>query len=130
MDEALTSRCRPATQALRQIVADRTRPGRQRGEAGLAGLKKIEEDFIDDREQVASSANERVRPELRALVRARHACRHRDRASRRANLMAEFTFTGIELAGQFGARFAQMASGVLAGMADALEKIRSTRSRP
>jgi len=29
---------------------------------------------------------------------------------------------GMELAGQFSARFAQMASGVLAGMADALEK--------
>jgi hypothetical protein len=28
----------------------------------------------------------------------------------------------MELAGQFSVRFAQMASGVLAGMADALEK--------
>jgi hypothetical protein len=37
-------------------------------------------------------------------------------------MMAEFTFTGIELAGQFSVRFAQMASGVLAGMADAMEK--------
>jgi len=36
--------------------------------------------------------------------------------------MKEFTFSGIELAGQFSVRFAQMASGVLAGMADALDK--------
>ena len=40
--------------------------------------------------------------------------------------MAEFTFSGMELAGQFSARFAQMASGVLAGMADALEKSAAT----
>jgi hypothetical protein len=30
--------------------------------------------------------------------------------------------TGIELAGEFGLRFAQIASGVLAGMADTLDK--------
>jgi hypothetical protein len=37
-----------------------------------------------------------------------------------ASLMAEFAFSGIELAGHFSVRFAQMASGALAGMADAL----------
>jgi hypothetical protein len=36
--------------------------------------------------------------------------------------MAEFTLGGLELAGEFGARFAQIASGILAGMADALDK--------
>jgi hypothetical protein len=36
--------------------------------------------------------------------------------------MAEFSLTGIGLAGEFGARFAHLASGVLAGMADALDK--------
>jgi hypothetical protein len=35
--------------------------------------------------------------------------------------MAEFTLTGVELAGEFGARFAHIASGMLAGMADALQ---------
>ena len=34
----------------------------------LAGLKKIEQDFIETVSTVASSANERARPELRALV--------------------------------------------------------------
>jgi hypothetical protein len=36
--------------------------------------------------------------------------------------MAEFSLGGLELAGDFGARFASLASGVLAGMADALDK--------
>jgi hypothetical protein len=34
----------------------------------------------------------------------------------------ELTLAGIELAGEFGARFAQIASGVLAGAAEALDK--------
>jgi len=43
--------------------------------------------------------------------------------------MTEFTFAGIELAGEFSARFARMASGVLAGMADALEKSAAERKK-
>jgi len=87
----------------------------------LAGLKKIEEDFIDTVSKVASSANERVRPELRELVE-RATKLGTETGRQTAKMMAEFTFTGMELAGQFSVRFAQMASGVLAGMADALEK--------
>jgi len=47
-----------------------------------------------------------------------------------AKLMTEFTFSGMELAGQFSVRFAQMASGVLAGMADALEKSAEKHKKP
>jgi len=62
-----------------------------------------------------------VRPELTELVRqAAHAGTETGRRS--ARLMAEFTLGGLELAGEFGARFAQIASGMLAGMADALDK--------
>ena len=39
-----------------------------------------------------------------------------------AGTSLKFTLAGIEVAGEFGARFAQVASGVLAGMADALDK--------
>jgi hypothetical protein len=78
--------------------------------------------------QVADSANERARPELRELVkRATHAGTETGRQT--AHLMAEFAFSGIELAGQFSVRFAQMASGVLAGMADALEKSAADRKK-
>jgi hypothetical protein len=78
--------------------------------------------------KVAASANERARPELRALVeRATHA--GTETGKQTAKLMAEFTVSGMELAGQFSARFAQMASGVLAGMADALEKSAAEKKR-
>jgi hypothetical protein len=94
----------------------------------LAGLKKIEDDFVDTVSKVAESANARARPELRELVkRATHAGTETGRQV--AHLMAEFTFSGMELAGEFSKRFAQMASGVLAGMADALEKSAAERQR-
>jgi len=121
MDEALTKSVEAGEQALRQLVSTGRGVADNEVKQALAGLKKIEEDFIDTVSKVASSANERARPELRALVeRATHAGTETGRQT--AKLMAEFTFAGMELAGQFSVRFAQMASGVLAGMADAMEK--------
>ena len=121
MDEALTKSVQAGEEAVRQLVATGRSLNDNEVKQALAGLKKIEEDFVDTVSKVAASANERVRPELRALVeRATHAGTETGRQT--AKLMAEFTLSGLELAGQFSARFAQMASGVLAGMADALEK--------
>ena len=128
MDEALTKSVEAGEQALRQLVSTGRGVADNEVKQALAGLKKIEEDFIDTVSKVASSANERARPELRALVeRATHAGTETGRQT--AKLMAEFTFAGIELAGEFSARFARMASGVLAGMADALEKSAAERQK-
>jgi len=121
MDEALTKSVEAGEQALRQLVATGRGMADHEVKDALAGLKKIEQDFIETVSTVASSANERARPELRALVE-RATQFGTETGKQTAKLMAEFTFTGMELAGQFSARFAQMASGVLAGMADALEK--------
>jgi gas vesicle protein len=121
MDEALTKSLEAGESAVRQMVATGRGVADNEVKQALAGLKKIEEDFVDTVSKVAASANERARPELRALVeRATHA--GTETGKQTAKLMAEFAFSGMELAGQFSARFAQMASGVLAGMADALEK--------
>ena len=121
MDEALTKSVEAGEQALRQLVATGRGMADHEVKDALAGLKKIEQDFIETVSTVASSANERARPELRALVE-RATQFGTETGKQSAKLMAEFTFTGMELAGQFSVRFAQMASGVLAGMADALEK--------
>jgi len=121
MDEALTKSVEAGEQALRQLVATGRGMADHEVKDALAGLKKIEQDFIETVSTVASSANERARPELRALVE-RATQFGTETGKQSAKLMAEFTFTGMELAGQFSARFAQIASGVLAGMADALEK--------
>jgi hypothetical protein len=121
MDEALTKSVAAGEQALRQLVSTGRGMADHEVKDALAGLKKIEQDFIETVSKVASSANERVRPELRSLVE-RATELGTETGKQTAKMMAEFTFTGIELAGQFSVRFAQMASGVLAGMADALEK--------
>jgi len=121
MDEALTKSVEAGEKALRQLVSTGRGMADHEVKDALAGLKKIEQDFIETVSKVASSANERVRPELRELVE-RATKLGTETGRQTAKMMAEFTFTGMELAGQFSVRFAQMASGVLAGMADALEK--------
>jgi hypothetical protein len=128
MDEALTKSLEAGESAVRQMVATGRGVADNEVKQALAGLKKIEEDFVDTVSKVAASANERARPELRALVeRATHA--GTETGKQTAKLMAEFAFSGMELAGQFSVRFAQMASGVLAGMADALEKSAAEKKR-
>lgn len=128
MDEALTKSVEAGEQALRQLVATGRGMADHEVKDALAGMKKIEQDFIDTVSKVASTANDRAGPELRALVE-RATKLGTETGKQTAKLMAEFTFTGMELAGQFSVRFAQMASGVLAGMADALEKSSAERRK-
>ena len=66
MDEALTKSVEAGEQALRQLVATGRGMADHEVKDALAGLKKIEQDFIETVSTVASSANERARPELRA----------------------------------------------------------------
>ena len=121
MDQALTKSVDAGREALRQMASTGRGLSDNEVKQALAGLKKMEEDFVATVDQVAASANERVRPELRELLRqTMHAGTETGRHT--ARLMTEFTLTGIEIAGEFSARFAHLASGVLAGMADALDK--------
>jgi len=129
MDQALSASVQAGAEALRQMAAAGRGLSENELKQAAAGLRKIEEDFVATVEQVARSANERVRPELSQLVRqAAHAGTETGRRS--THLMAEFTLGGLELAGEFGARFAQLAGGVLAGMADALDKRDRAKPNP
>ena len=124
MDQALTKSVQAGHEALRQMAAAGRGISDNELKQALAGLRKVEEDFVATVDQVAHSANERVQPELREVLRqAAHAGTETGRHT--ARLMAEFTLTGIELAGEFGVRFAKLAGGVLAGMADALDSSHS-----
>lgn len=137
MDQALSKSVQAGHEALQQLVATGRGISDNEVKQALAGLRKVEEDFVATVDQVAQSANDRVRPELRELVRqATHAGTETGRQAthltselvrRFAGASFELTLTGIELAGEFGARFAHLASGVLAGMADALEKSDSSK---
>ena len=84
MDEALTKSVEAGEAALRQMVDTGRGITDNEVKQALAGLKKIEEDFVATVSQVAASANERARPELRALVeRATHAGTNRPAAKSR-----------------------------------------------
>jgi hypothetical protein len=121
LDEALTKSVQAGHEALRQMVATGRGISDHEVRQALAGLRKVEEDFVATVDEVAHSADERVRPELREVLK--QALRAGTETGRHtAKLMAEFTLSGLELAGEFGVRFAQLASGVLAGMADALDR--------
>jgi hypothetical protein len=129
MDQALTKSLQAGHEALRQLVATGRGISDNELKQALAGLRKIEEDFVATVSQVADSANERLRPELHELLsRAKHA--GTDTGRETAKLMAEFAVAGIELAGEFGVRFASLAGGVLAGMADALQKTEGGKKAP
>jgi len=126
IDQALTKSVDAGREAIRQMAATGRGISDNEVKQALAGLRKMEEDFVATVDQVAQSANERVRPELRELLRqTMHAGTETGRHT--ARLMAEFTLGGIELAGEFGVRFAQLAGGVLAGMADALDNTDSRK---
>jgi hypothetical protein len=128
MDEALTKSVQAGEEALKQMVATSRGIADNEVKQALAGLKKIEEDFVDTVSRVAESANERARPELKELAK-RAANAGTETGRQTARLMSEFAFSGMELAGQFSVRFAQAASGVLAGMADALEKAAAAKKK-
>jgi len=106
----------------------------------LANLRKLEEDFFSTVGQVADAASERVRPEMReALAAARRSGTETGRQV--ASVMSDFaqrfsvasleaTVSGLERASEFGARFAELASGVLSGLADALRTQKADNDTP
>jgi hypothetical protein len=132
MDQALTRAVDAGQAAIRQLVGTGRGLSEHELKQALAGLQKIEDDFIDTVNQVAESASERVRPDLKeAVSRATGAGTETGRktlaamtefATTLAGTSVELTLAGIELAGTLGVRFAKIASGMLAGAADALDK--------
>jgi hypothetical protein len=132
MDQALAKSVQAGQEAVHRLLETGRGVSEREVQQALAGLQKIEEDFVATVSQVAESASDRVAPELREAVG--HATKAGTETGRQiaaamteitrslAGASVKFTLAGIELAGEFGARFAQIASGVLAGTADALDK--------
>lgn len=130
LDSALRTSAEAGQLALKQL-ADTGR-GLSDGELkqALGNLRKLEEDFFSTVGQVADAAGEQVRPELReALTAARRAGTETGRqignvmgafAQRWSRASLDATVTGLERANEFGTRFGELASGVLAGLAAAL----------
>ncbi|MGQ0749577.1 MAG: DUF6781 family protein [Betaproteobacteria bacterium] len=135
LDDALRKSTEAGQTALRQLIATGRDFSEHELKKALADMRKLEEDFLATVEQVAEGANERVRPELReVLTRARQTGTGTGRQL--ANMMTEFAqrfstatldvaLSGLEVASEFSARFAQAAGGALAGIADAIGEQRA-----
>ena len=132
IDQALVKSAQAGADALKQLATTGKDFSESELKQSLANLKKLEDDFIATVSQVAEAANERVRPELRELIgktqrtgteTGKHlAITMTEFAHRFSVASIDTTIAGLEAASEFGTRFAMLASGMLAGMADALRE--------
>ena len=130
LDQALRVSAKAGHVALKELTATGRAFSDSELKAALANLRKIEDDFLGTVKQVADAANGQVRPELREALRtARQAGTEtgREVALTMGDFAQKFTaasfdaaLVGLETANEFGQRFAQVASGVLGGLAEAL----------
>ena len=132
MDQALARSAEAGAAALKQLASTGRNFSDTELKSALASLKKLEDDFITTVSAVADAAGSRVRPELRgALGNLTHAGTETgkqlalamsDLAHRFAAFSIDAGMAGLDAASEFGTRFASLASGILSGVADALQK--------
>jgi len=139
MDEALTRSAETGRVALSQFVASGKSLSDTEIKQALATMKRLEDDFLSTAGAVAQAANEKVRPELSRLVDTARlngtetgkmaAATLTELAVRFSVASVDMTLAGMEVAAVVGSRVAQLASGVLGGIGDALAPSPPTQSR-
>lgn len=132
MDQALARSAEAGASALKQLASSGRNFSETDLKAALANLKRLEDDFVATITNVADAASGPVQPQLRGalgdLTRAgtetgkQLALAMNELVFRFANFSLDAGIAGLEAAGEFGARFANLASGILSGIADALQK--------
>ena len=132
MDQALARSAEAGASALKQLASSGKTFSDTELKAALANLKKLEDDFVTTVSRVADAATGPVQPELRgAIGNLTHtgtetgkqlALSMNELTHRFAVFSIDASLAGLEVAGEFGARFANLASGILSGVADALSK--------
>ena len=130
MDQAMSKAAQASSLALKEL-ADRGREfSNTELRQGLDRMRQMEGDFLDSVRQVSQAAGGTVKNEWQELIA--HAQRAgtdtgrvisgtaRDFSARMTATMSDSAIAGMDAARQFGERFAALASGVLAGMAEAI----------
>jgi hypothetical protein len=130
MDQAMSKAAQASSLALKEL-ADRGREfSNVELKQGLERMRQMEGDFLDAVRQVSHAAGGSVKSEWQELLN--HAQRAgtdtgrvisetaRDFSMRMSAAMSDSAVAGVEAARQFGERFAALASGLLAGMAEAI----------
>jgi hypothetical protein len=134
LDDALTRSAESGGAALRQFVATGKEFSDAEFKETLATMKKLEDDFLSTAGHVAQAASEKVGPELRQLIDTARttgtdtgktvALTFTELAQRFSGAWLDVTLAGLEVASEVGMRFAQVTSGILGGIADALAERR------
>lgn len=132
MDEALTKAAEATRLALEQMTSHAKDFSESELDWALVNLKRLEEEFLDTVSVVADSAADKIKQELKDLVvHARRAgtdtgAKVAETVSTLGNKVSatlhEGKVVGKDAAREMSARLASLASGILAGMADALHE--------
>jgi hypothetical protein len=140
MDQALRTSAEAGHMALKTLAATGKTFSDSEFKTALANLRKVEDDFLATVGQVADAASAKVQPELREALRTARksgtetgkqvALTMGDFAQKFSAASADAAIAGIEAAGQFGARFAAVASGILGGLAEALRASAEKKDKP
>lgn len=134
MDEAITRSADASRVALRRLVSTGRDLSDNDVKTALAQMKRLEDDFLSTAARAAQAASEKVRPELTNLLEAARqngtdtgrvaASTVTELGHRFSVASLDVALAGLEAATEVGARFAQIASGILGGVADALTEPR------
>ena len=132
MDEALTKAAEATRLALEQMTSHVKDFSESELDWALVNLKRMEEEFLDTVSVVADSAAGKIKQELKDLVvHARRAGTDTGAkvsetvstlGSKVSTTLHESKVVGKEAAREMSVRLASLASGILAGMADALHE--------
>lgn len=134
MDQALTRSAEAGGTALRQLAVTGKDLSDTEIKQALATMKKLEDDFLATAGQAADAAGEKIRPELRRILASARqtgtetgkvAATSMTELSMRFSVASlDVALAGMEVAAEVGTRFAQLAGGILGGIADALAQPR------
>jgi hypothetical protein len=137
MDQALTRSAEAGGGALRQLAATGKDLSDTELKQAIAQMKRLEDDFLATAGHAAEATSERIRPELRKILDSarttgtetgRIATRSITELGQRFTVASiDMTIAGMEAAAEVGTRFAQVASGILGGIADALANPRDKK---
>ena len=130
MDQAISKAAQASNLALKELASRGREFSDNELKQGLERMRQMEGDFLDSVREVSKSASGGVKREWQDLIA--HAQRAgtetgqvisqtaRDFSARMTATMSEGAIAGVDAARQFGERFAALASGILAGMSEAL----------
>ena len=139
MDHALTRSAEAGGSALRVLAATGKDLSDTEIKQAIAQMKRLEDDFLATAGHAAEATSERIRPELRKILESarttgtetgRIAAHSMTELGQRFTVASlDMTLAGMEVAAEVGTRFAQVASGILGGIADALATPRDKKPR-